>query len=695
MNRLAQESSPYLRQHANNPVDWYPWGEAAFATARARQCPIFLSVGYSTCHWCHVMARESFENAEVAAYLNAHFVSVKVDREERLDVDALYMSAVQAISGQGGWPMTVFLTPEGEPFYAGTYFPPRDMAGVPSFMRLLSSVAVAWDTQREKLLRNAALLSEYLREGKPLLPSEDLPEVTRALTNLERFYDSRYGGFGGAPKFPVPATLEFLLGQPRGRVMALHTLRQMTRGGLQDQLGGGFHRYSVDERWLVPHFEKMLYDNAQLARLYLLAHQVTADPLYLEVAERTLDYMQRELLSSQGGFYSAQDADQGGIEGQTYVWTPQEMGEVLGEDAPLACTYWGVGEGNFTDPHRPEFGRRSVLSVTRSVPELAAEFNLSEAEVARRLEMARSKLWRARQHRRQPAVDDKVLTSWNGLALRAFADAARVTGKAAYLEVARRNADFIWRCRDREGGLYHVASAQGGKVAGLLEDQALYGLGLLSLYQASGEEEYLRQARALWEQVKTYWSEAGYFYSTGPQAEALLSRQAEAFDAATLSATAAAALLGLWMGRYFAEPQGETLARRTLLSYAQQMLTAPSGFGGLWQVAALLASPQQEVVMVGSPQERFPFEREAARHFLPFAAFASAQLQPESPDLPPLLHGRLREAPRAYVCAGHVCQLPAKSADTFAKQLERLTPGHQTDAAVAPEALPAADDDAQ
>ncbi len=715
MNRLISETSPYLRQHADNPVDWYPWGPEAFAEARARHLPVLLSVGYSTCHWCHVMAHESFEDAAVAAYINEHFVSIKVDREERPDIDALYMSAVQAMTGQGGWPMTVFLTPEGEPFYAGTYFPPRDMQGLPSFGRLLQSISHSWQTQPDKLRLNASVLTDYLREQEGAARDTASRETgagetgsgetadplavlnpQRATENIQRLFDERYGGFGRAPKFPAPTALAFLLTQPQGRDMALFTLRQMALGGIHDQLGGGFHRYSVDERWLVPHFEKMLYDNAQLARVYLQAFQLSADPFYLDVARRTLGYLEREMLSPEGGFYSAQDADQAGIEGQYFVWTPAELSALLGPDAPLAITYWGVDEaGNFADPHHPEFGRRSVLSVVSSPAELAAQFGLSEGEVTARLEAARLTLLTARHSRPHPGQDDKILTSWNGLALWAFADAARITGEAQYLNIARHNAELILgHVQDSAGGLYHVATRQegtvsGGKVTGLLEDSALYGLGLLALYQAGGEVSHLTKARELWQWVHQHFynAEQGFFYSTGAGAEALLTRQVQAFDSAVLSDNAAAALLGAWMSRYFAaETEGQQAAERVLQTYGPQMLAAPTGFGGLWQVAALLAAPLSELAIVGQAEARRPLEQEAARHFLPFTVLASATPQQtnllgDETALPDVLHGRLNpENPLAasspalaYVCRARVCQLPVAKAAALGEQLAALT----------------------
>ena len=676
MNRLAQESSPYLRQHADNPVDWYAWGETAFAAAREREVPLLLSIGYSTCHWCHVMAHESFEDEQVAEYMNANFVNIKLDREERPDVDGVYMSAVQAMTGAGGWPMTVFALPSGEPFYAGTYFPPRDMPGMPSFMRVLNSVVNAWHNERDKLLGNAAALTAHVREAAQAVPEGASPQLAdvleQGLDSLRRSFDARHGGFGRAPKFPAPTTLLFLLTQPQGRDMALSSLTIMGRGGIYDQLGGGWHRYSVDERWLVPHFEKMLYDNAQLARTLLAAYQVSFDAEHLRLARETLSYLEREMLSAEGGFYSAQDADQEGIEGQFFVWTPQEFDELLGEDAALIQAFYGVTvEGNFADPHHPEFGRRSVLSVMKEAHVLAAELGLNEAEVNTKLEHARQRLFEARTQRPLPGTDDKVLTSWNGLALQAFADAARITGEKHFLEIARRNAEFVWaKLRDQGGGLLHTFGDGQARVRGLTEDQALYGLGLISLYQADGDLKHLDWARELWQRcVADFWDEdAGLFYSAGGPAETLIARQAGAFDSAVLSDNAAAALLGLWMSRYFVdESEGERLARRTVQTFQAQMLTAPSGFGGLWQVAAFLTAPHTEIALLGTPEERAPLEGELRRHFLPFTALALA----ETGGGLEVLENR-SGAGVAYVCVGRACDLPTSDTATLREQLKRL-----------------------
>ena len=462
-NRLADETSPYLLQHADNPVDWYPWGEEAFERARAEDKPLLLSVGYSSCHWCHVMAHESFEDETIAALMNEAFVNVKVDREERPDVDNVYMTATQALTGSGGWPMTVFLTPGGKPFYAGTYFPPEDGHGRPGFPRVLTALRDLWRDDRGRVLGSAqditerlqaAVARQYASEDGPAEASAEL--AAEALESLWRGFDEEWGGFGNAPKFPNPGGLEFLLmhearrrgegGAPgtAGR-MVLSTLRTMAAGGMYDQLGGGFARYSVDRQWLVPHFEKMLYDNAQLARVYLHGYQFGGDPAFEVIVRETLDYLEREMLDDSGGFYSAQDADSEGIEGKFFVWTRAELHAVLGEeDARICGAVYGVTEGgNFEDPHHPEFGRRNVLSRYRPLGEIARDFGLDEAELETRLAGWRAALLAEREQRVWPGLDDKVLTSWNGLALAAFAEAGRVLGDARYLEIARRNAEFV------------------------------------------------------------------------------------------------------------------------------------------------------------------------------------------------------------------------------------------------------------
>ncbi|ULH14404.1 thioredoxin domain-containing protein [Deinococcus sp. KNUC1210] len=676
VNRLASETSPYLRQHMHNPVDWYPWGEEAFAAARTRDVPILLSVGYSTCHWCHVMAHESFENAETAAVMNANFVNIKLDREERPDIDGLYMSAVQAMTGSGGWPMTVFLTHDLRPFYAGTYFPPRDMQGMPSFERVLASVGSAWQTQRDKLESNAEALTAHIREAsQPQAAPDNRPPdlLEEAVKSMTRLYDARNGGFGSAPKFPSPTTLGFLLTQPEGRDMALNTLRAMLRGGIYDQLGGGFHRYSVDGQWRVPHFEKMLYDNAQLVSVLLSGYVQSSDPDLLRGAVQTLEYLEREMLNQQetsadratnGGFYSAQDADTGGIEGLTFVWTPQEFREVLGEEAGEMMQVFGVSdEGNFTDPHHPEFGRRSVLFLPHGLP----------PHLAQRAELARQRLLAARQQRPQPGTDDKILTSWNGLMLSALATAARITRNPHWLALARQNRDFVWtNLRQSGGALLHTYKDGQAKISGLLEDQALYGLGLVALYRAGGDLNDLQWARQLWETVRRdYWDEdAGVFYTTASTNETLLTRRSEFFDAAVLSSHAAAAQLAVWIARSFADDEAQRIARKAVQTYGRELLAAPAGLGGLLTAAAHLLAPETEIAVVGSPQDRQPFEEVLSAFDLPFTVLASSDTGAGLPVLEG--RGTTDGSAVAYVCRGRVCDLPARDATVFGVQVAAL-----------------------
>ncbi|THF88199.1 thioredoxin domain-containing protein [Deinococcus sp. KSM4-11] len=676
MNRLAQESSPYLLQHAGNPVDWYPWGPEAFAEARRRDVPVLLSVGYSTCHWCHVMAHESFEDAGTAAVMNAQFVNVKVDREERPDVDAVYMAATQATTGQGGWPMTVFLTADAEPFYAGTYFPPRDGHGLPSFQRVLASVGRAWQEERDQLLGSAQTLSAHIREAsRPTVGSGALPDdaPARAVANLRRAYDGALGGFGRAPKFPAPTTLDFLLTRPDGRDMAVGTLRAMLAGGLHDQLGGGFHRYSVDDRWRVPHFEKMLYDNAQLTRTLLVAWQYTGDDAFARAARSTLHSLIREMRDPAGGLYSAQDADTQGVEGLTFTWTPEEVRAVIPEDsdAELVMAHLGItAAGDFLDPHRPEYGRRSVPHVAQSIATLATATGTPGAELATRLDALKTRLLAARTVRPQPGTDTKVLASWNGLALAAFADAARLLQDDTLLDIAREIAAFLHgQLRRPDGTLHHTWANGTARVEGLLEDHALVGLGLVALFQADGDLAHLQWARELWAVIeRDFWNDdSGVFMASGGRAETLLARQAPGFDSAVISDNAAAALLALWMDRYFSVPGAEDKARRTVNAFGSDMLAATGGFGGLWQAAAFLNAPHAEVAIIGTRDERRTLEEVAATVALPFTALTFSGPGGELP----VLEGRPGDG-QGYVCRNRTCDLPTRDPVTFRAQLEGL-----------------------
>jgi uncharacterized protein YyaL (SSP411 family) len=693
-NRLAEESSPYLLQHASNPVDWYPWGDEAFARARHEGRPILLSVGYSSCHWCHVMAHESFEDPAIAAAMNDGFVNIKVDREERPDVDAVYMTATQALTGQGGWPMTVFLTPELEPFFAGTYFPPRDAYGRPGFGTVLENVERAWREDRERVLESAGRVTERLREAVATSsrPAGDLPPSAPrdAVQQLRDAYDPTWGGFGGAPKFPSPTTLEFLLvhhalrgdgGDPSALEMVTHTLRRMAEGGIHDHLGGGFARYSVDERWLVPHFEKMLYDNAQLARLYVHASQLATGEddraLFAGVARSTLDYLLSEMRDPEGGFYSAQDADSEGVEGKYFTWTPAQVTEVLGEsDADAFGAVYGVTEaGNFADPHHPELGQTNVLNLARPVADVAAERGEPSEALAARIEEARRHLLAAREQRIRPGLDDKVLTSWNGLALAAFAEAGRVLDEPRYVDAARANAEFIRGTMWRDGALLHSYRQGAAKVDGLLEDYAYYGLGLVDLYRATGDIEWIEWAAALLEAILERFAsrDGGLFFDSPEDGETLLLRQSSTIDAPTPSGNGAAALLALTLGRYYDRPSWEAIAEDIVRAVAPMLTRAPSGFGALWQVAELLTAPRHEVAIVGPEAARAPFEAEVARRYLPHLVLVPAR----EPRGLPLLEGRELDGGEAtaFVCEQMVCRLPVTTRAELAAQLDALTAG--------------------
>ena len=683
-NRLANETSPYLLQHAENPVDWYPWGDEAFARAKAEDKPILLSVGYSSCHWCHVMAHESFEDPATAALMNEYYVNIKVDREERPDVDSVYMSALQALTGSGGWPMTVFMAPDGRPFYAGTYFPPDDGHGRPGFGRLLTFLHEKWTSSREEVMGSAEKISEHLQQAALRVPGageDPSPETTnRAVELFGELFDAEWGGFGMAPKFPSPSNLAFLLsvhsrekdseiGQS-ALDMVVHTLRAMATGGMYDQLGGGFSRYSVDGEWMVPHFEKMLYDNVQLARVYLNAYQVTGDDGFARIVRETLDFLLEELRDPEGGFHSALDADSEGIEGKYYVWTADEIGEGAGDDARLAMAWYGVTrDGNFRDPHHPELTGRNVLSARAHLEDLATRFSLEPEAVLERVEAVASRLLAVRRGRVRPGLDDKILASWNGLALAAFAEAGRVLGDIRYQVAAAELAAFLRASVWRDGRLLHTWKAGQARVEGLLEDYTYVGLGLVELFKLTGDTALLEWARELWESVLSRFRDAerGGFFETPSDGESLLLRQKPFFDAATPSGNGAAALLGLWLGRYYSRSDWEAYAEEVAAQVADHLLRAVTGFGTILQAIEFLASPSRELVIVGPPERRVAFEDAAAARYLPWTAIAPT---PDADGLP-MFEGRepTSDEVLAYVCENMMCLMPARTPAELATML--------------------------
>jgi uncharacterized protein YyaL (SSP411 family) len=681
-NRLATETSPYLLQHAHNPVDWYPWGEEALAKAREEAKPIFLSIGYAACHWCPVMERESFEDEQTAAQLNRDFVAVKVDREERPDLDAIYMDAVQAMTGQGGWPMSVFLTPEGRPFYGGTYFPGDRRYGMPSFRDVLTGVSRAWREERDEVERTGGQLAEAIaRQAAAATEAAPAAAVLRepaaldaAVLALERSFDPVHGGWGGAPKFPASMTIEFLLrqhvsgGDARPLAMARRTLDAMADGGIHDQLGGGFARYATDAIWLVPHFEKMLYDNAQLARVYLHAWQVTGERSYREVVEDTLDHLLRDMRTTDGAFASSLDADSEGGEGASYLWTQREIEELLGSEAPLFCAAFDVTpEGNWEG--------HTILRRVRDDATLAAEHGGSESEIAERLSAARARLLERRQARPQPARDDKALAAWNGLAIAALAEAARVLGRDDYRAAAERAADFLTSAlRDPDGTLRRSWKDGRASAMGVLEDHTHLVDGLLALYEASFDERWFVLARELMDRVLDRFADPnGGFFDTSDDHEQLFTRPKGLQDNALPSGNAMAATVLLRLAALTGEGRYRDAAETTLASAGGLALRSPTGFSQ-WLIALdLAARPIDELAVAGDlsldgTSELLGVAAEAYRPHLVVAASADPAL-----SVVPLLHERpmIDGRPTAYLCRGFACRQPVTSAGELRRQLEQ------------------------
>ena len=674
-NRLAQCTSPYLLQHAHNPVDWFPWGEEALGKARSEDKPIFLSIGYSACHWCHVMERESFEDPAVAALLNRDFVPIKVDREERPDLDDLYMGAVQAIAGRGGWPMSVWLTPDLHPFYGGTYFPPEPRFGFPGFPQLLQSIAAAWRDKREAVVADSHHLTEALRHQAEVESGASLPPAgvfQDVLAQLRRSFDSRWGGFGPAPKFPPYLSVEFLLrhGTKADGAMALRTLDAMAEGGLQDQLGGGFARYSVDTQWLVPHFEKMLYDNAALAGTFLGAYRATGREPYARVARATLDYLLRDLRDPAGGFHSSEDADSEGVEGRFYTFTPAEVQEVLGEaEGAFFCTAFGVGPtGHLEDG-------RSVLHRFSAPEDLAARAGLSGPALEARLDELRERLWEARARRVRPPKDDKVLASWNGLALSALARGYQVLRDERYREAALACAEFLRRELYRDGVLLRTWRRGQAHTPGFLEDYGAVALGLLDLYETTFESRWLQWAEQLADRMRERFEdgEAGAFFSTEAGQADLFLRQKPGFDHSLPSGNALAAQALLRLGHHLGRDAFISSAGRTLMCFAPVLEKAPRACLGLLEALELFQHGPLEIVLAGPTDDPAMAEllhriwsKPLDRRLL--AQVGHGQSAPIHQEKLPVA-GR----PTVYVCRDRTCLEPVTSLDA----LERLLPVRQ------------------
>jgi uncharacterized protein len=712
-NRLAHEKSPYLLQHAHNPVQWYPWGEEAFAKAREENKPIFLSIGYSTCHWCHVMAHESFENEEVAAIMNREFVNIKVDREERPDVDRVYMTFVQATTGSGGWPMSVWLTPDLKPFVGGTYFPPEERYGQPAFRKVLERIAIAWKEDQNKIVEQGNKIVEALRESQSTATAEgkiDGSVVETAYRQIERSYDPKEGGFGTAPKFPRPVTLNFLtrfyareVRQPsrlpseadatetaalqQGKHaldMALFTLRKMAAGGMHDHIGGGFHRYSVDRYWHVPHFEKMLYDQAQLAIAYLDAFQITKDKQYEAVTRDILDYVARDMTSKEGGFLSAEDADspvvdsgddrghQKTAEGAFYVWTKKEIDDALGDSGEVFDFHYGVqAHGNApegSDPH-DEFRGKNILIERHTIAETARHLNKNEENIANMLTRSREKLFAIRGQRPRPHLDDKIIAAWNGLMISAFARAAQMLDDSRYLEIATRAAGFVRSNLYHSSGKILYRSYRQGRsnVEGFADDYAFVVQGLLDLYEASFDIEWLKLAIELQEtQDRLFFDEknGGYFSSSGRD-ESVFVRMKDDNDGAEPAASSVAALNLLRLSQIYDDQKIGERARKTIAAFATILSQFPSGMPQmLVAIQNSLGKPRQ-IVIAGkrdSPETK-ALLKEVHRHFLPNTLVILADggegqkylgEKNEAIRAMSLLEGKSA----AYVCENFTCKAP-------------------------------------
>jgi len=706
-NRLAQEKSPYLLQHAHNPVDWYPWGEEAFEKARREKKPIFLSIGYSTCHWCHVMERESFENEEVAAIMNSRFVNIKVDREERPDVDRVYMTFVQATTGGGGWPLNVWLTPTLKPFVGGTYFPPEDRYGQPSFIKVLLRIAEAWEKDRIKISESGnQIMTALAHSANPSAAGAgkvDAKLIDAAYLQIARGYDARDGGFGGAPKFPRPVALNFLFrvynrAAPDSETgdaalgMALFTLRKMAAGGMHDQLGGGFHRYAVDAQWRVPHFEKMLYDQAQLASAYLDAYQITGDLRYEAIARDTLDYVGRDLTDAGGGFYSAEDADSlmtaGGkekAEGAFYVWMREEIDAVLGEYAELFDYQYGVEEaGNApegTDP-QGEFRGKNILYERQTFAETAKHFEKSELDVDESMRYRRATLLELRNKRPRPHLDDKIITGWNGLMISAFARGAQVLGDPSYLETATRAAEFVKANLSDAKGQTLRRSYRGGtsEVAGFAEDYAFFIQGLLDLYETSFDSQWLLLAEQLQAtQDRLFWDDknGGYFNNTGEDPSILL-RLKDDNDNAEPAASSIAARNLLRLAQMRDTNELRVRGQKTIAAFAAALNHFPSAMPQMLVALDFSLTKPKQVIIAGKPGagDTRDLLDEVHRHYLPNTIvlladggagqkFLAARLE-EVKEMKPI-DGKAA----AYVCENFTCQAPVTSVEELRKLLSR------------------------
>jgi uncharacterized protein len=682
-NHLINEKSPYLLQHAHNPVDWYPWGEEAFARAREEQKPVFLSIGYATCHWCHVMAHESFEDEEVARLINRHFVAVKVDREERPDIDQIYMSVCQALTGRGGWPLSLFLTPERKPFFAGTYFPKTSRLGMSGLLELLNQIASLWEKDRDRILKAGDEITQSVQSRVSAVGTEsvlDLKTLETGYDQLVKNFDSRWGGFGQAPKFPTPHHLTFLIRwdrrrpDSRAREIVTKTLEAMRFGGIFDQIGLGFHRYSVDAQWLVPHFEKMLYDQALLAMAYTEAYQAWQDPFHAQVIREIFTYVLRDMTAPEGGFFSAEDADSEGREGLFYVWKPEEVTKVLGPElGALFCRCFDIQPGgNFEEGE-------SIPHLPVSLSQAAAREKVPLEELTRKLEAARQTLFDLREQRIHPLKDDKILTAWNGLIIAALAKAAQALGEPAFARAAARSAAFILKkMRDPSGRLYrrfregHLANP------GYLEDYAYLIWGLIELYEATFELDFLQEAITLNRMaIDLFWDEEqGGFFFTARDGEPLIAREKEIYDGAVPSGNSVGLLNLLRLGKITGEADWSEKADQLLRNFSAAISGYPMAYTQLLNALDWVVGPSQEIVIAGDKDH--PVSREMVRlvreAFLPNKILLFKSTGPEGEALNRVAAFAesmvpASDKPTAYVCEQYACRQPVRKAEELRKVL--------------------------
>ncbi|MFC1739188.1 thioredoxin domain-containing protein [Planctomycetota bacterium] len=683
-NRLINESSPYLLQHAHNPVDWYPWGSEAFEQAKKEDKPVFLSIGYSTCHWCHVMERESFENERIAKIMNANFVSIKVDREQRPDVDQIYMNAVQLMTGSGGWPLSVFLTPDGRPFYGGTYFPSIDMYGRPGFERVLLSIANAWKNRRQELVDSAGNLSELLKSPTGSVEKRKLsPQIlTGAFKYFQDSFDAANGGFGFAPKFPQPTNLSTLLcywyrtGDEQSLQMVEKTLDAMAKGGIYEHVGGGFHRYATDASWFIPHFEKMLYDQALLSKVYLQAYQITGKKTYAEISKEIFDYVLRDLIDPKGGFYSAEDADSEGAEGTFYLWKPNQIASVLDKDqARLFNAYYGVTEkGNF------EKGK-TILHVSTSIEQLGKEFGKDPNKIEKILADARMKIFQSRQKRIRPHRDDKVITAWNGLMISSLSYGGAILQEERYVEAAKRSAEFILSTLYKNGRLMRYYRDGQAVEKAFLDDYAFMILGLLDLYEASFNTKWLIKAKELSEEMIELFAdiERGAFFLTGKDGEKLIARAKPGSDGAVPSGNSITALALLKLGRLTMNQHFTEQGGKVLEFFSSQLKESPAYSSAMLTALNFWLGPTQEIVIAGSVDatDTKKMLKLIRRKFLPNAIVLLHEQDNAGSNIykiVPFIRNQVAIDGKAtaYVCENYICNRPVNRTDDLDKMLSDI-----------------------